>query len=221
MKIKNIKYAAAIASLAMAASTSHAAMVLNLTGDVPNSDAGAYGTFFSDTLSDGFSYNPDTPTAPLPSQGDNSSVTGGWHADKTSGNHMLSYTLTGGAITTTTGTGTIYFDLYGRSADNAILDRDDNYTVTLYNGDYSTQVAQLTGQGVADAAPYFNRSTFNLGTGVTFDRIQITAPASGADSERYFTVMEVRAATEAIPEPSAALLGGLGMLGLLSRRRLS
>lgn len=102
------------------------------------------------------------------------------------------------------------------------MNRDNNYTVTLYNGGYVTSIAQLTGQGVADAAPYFNRSTFNLGSGVTFDRFQITAPAGSADSERFFTVMEVRAATaEAIPEPSAALLGGLGVLGLLRRRRLS
>jgi hypothetical protein len=50
-----------------------------------------------------------------------------------------------------------------------------------------------------------------LGTAVTFDRIQVSS------STDYFTVMEVRAA--AIPEPSAALLGGLGMIALLRRRR--
>ena len=218
MKFKNLKYATVIASLAMAASTSHAATVLGLTLDGANSDAGAFGTSASDTLSDGFAYNPDTPTSPLPVQGSFSSVTGGFHADKTTGNHMLSYTLTGGALTTTIATATLYFDFYGRAAN---LNRDNNYTVTLYNGDYITSIAQLAGQGAPDAAPYFNRSTFSLGTGVTFDRIQLTAPAGAGDPNQYFTVMEVRAATDIIPEPSAALLAGLSMFGLLRRRRLS
>ena len=218
MTIKNLKYVAAIASLAMAASTSHAATVLGLTLDGANSDGGAFGTSAGDTLTDGFAYNPNTPIVPLPNQGSGSSVTGGFHADKTTGNHMLSYTLTGGALTTTIATATLYFDFYGRAAN---LNRDNNYTVTLYNGGYVTSIAQLTGQGVPDAAPYFNRSTFSLGTGVTFDRIQLTAPAGAVDADQYFTVMEVRAATDIIPEPSAALLGGLSMLGLLRRRRLS
>lgn len=217
MKPKTTKYAAAIASLVFAASSSHAATILSLTGDVGNSTAGSFGTNFLDTLSDSFAYNPVTPTVPLPAQGTAQSVSGGWHADI--GGGTLSYTLTNGAITTTASTGTIYFDLYGRSSaaeggvpeNPTLLLRDNNYTVTLFNGGYVTSVAQLTGQGVADAASYHNRSTFNLGTGVTFDRIQVTS------STDYITVMEVRAAV--IPEPSATLLGAFGVLVLLRRRR--
>jgi hypothetical protein len=141
----------------------------------------------------------------------------------TSGNHLLSYVLAGGAITTGFGSDTIYLDFYGRSNGGdplpGVLLRDNNYTVTLYNGDYTTQISQVTGQGVADVAPYFNRSTFNLGSGVTFDRIQITSPGSSSDPSQYFTVMEIRAA--AVPETSAALLCSLGTLGLLRRRRLA
>ena len=206
MKLKTISLAA-LTVITMAAS-SHAATILSLTGDVSNSTAGSFGTDFLDTLSDGFAYDPSNPTLPLPNQGTFSSVVGGWHAD--TGGGTLSYTLTGGPITTSAANAIIYFDLYGRDAP-ALVGRDNNYTVTLYNGNYITQVAQLTGQGASDAAPYFNRSTFNLGTGVTFDRIQVTS------STDYFTVMEVRAAT--VPEPSAALLGGLGMLALMRRRR--
>lgn len=212
MKLNKMKYPAAIAaSLAMVAS-SHAATVLNLTNDVLNSTVGSYGTVSTDTVSDSFAYNPNNPTVALPYQGGNSDISNGWHSAV--GGGTLSYTLTGGAITTTVGNDTVYFDLYGRGGDSnfSILLRDNNYTVTLFNGDYSTQVAQLTGQSVADAAPFHNRSTFNLGTGVTFDRIQVSS------STDDFTVMEVRAAT-IIPEPSTALLGGLGMLALLRRRR--
>jgi hypothetical protein len=204
MKLKTLSLAALSAFAITGAA--NAATALSLTLDVANSTAGSFSTSAADTLSDPFAYNPSNPTVVLPAQGDWLSVTGGWHANL--GGGTLSYTLTVGAITTGATNSTIFFDLYGRTAN---LDRDNNYTVTLFNGNYATQVAQLTSQGVADASPYHNRSTFNLGTGVTFDRIQVTS------STNYFTVMEVRAAS--VPEPSAALLGGLGTLCLLRRRR--
>jgi PEP-CTERM motif len=219
MKIKNLKCTAIVGSFVLAASTSHAALSLGLTIDSANSEVTSYGgTTPASTLTDPFAYNPDSPTSPLPNQGTDDGVTFGFHADKPSGIHILSYTLTDGAFTTSASTGTIYFDFYGRVAST---DRDDNYTVTLYNGDYLTSIASLTGQGVLDAAPYFNRSTFNLASGVVFDRIQLTSPASVGNPGQYFTVMEVRAATDGVPEPASILLGGLGALGLLRRRRLA
>ena len=222
MTLVNTLSAAVIASMAMAVSTSHAATVLPITVDTANSYTGGFSSLV-DMVNDPFLYNPDSPTSPAPVQGSDSSAAGGWHGALGSGQHLISYLVTGG-ITTTSVTSTIYFDFYGRTnignpSNVGILLRDNNYTVTLYNGDYATQVAQLTAQSVADAAPYFNRSTFNLGPGVTFDRIQLTSPVDADPESPYFTVMEVRAA--AVPETSSALLCGLGALGLLRRRRLS
>jgi hypothetical protein len=222
MTLVNTLSAAVIASLALAASTSHAATVLPITLDSANSYTGGFSAL-ADTVNDPFLYDPNSPTSPAPVQGSDSSVTGGWHGNFIGAQHLISYLVTGG-LTTTAATSTIYFDFYGRTnignpANVAILTRDNNYTVTLFNGNYTTQVAQLTGQGVADAAPYFNRSTFTLGAGVTFDRIQLTSPVTADSNTQFFTVMEVRAAT--VPETSSALLCGLGALGLLRRRRLS
>ena len=160
----------------MAAATSYAATVLPITVDTANSYNDGFSSIL-DTANDSFAYNPEAPTSPAPVQGTDSSVAGGWHGSLSSGQHLISYLVTGG-ITTTAVTSTIYFDFYGRTnignpANTGILVRDNNYTVTLYNGSYAliNQVSQLTAQGVLDAAPYFNRSTFNLGAGVTFDRI--------------------------------------------------
>lgn len=203
MKFRNNVILALMLTIIHLTNASAATVVgLGLTLDAANTTTGSFGTNAADTLTDTFAYDPTNPTAALPFQGDFLSVAGGWHANL--GGGTLSFTLTGGAIMADT----VYLDLYGRTN---FITRDNNYTVTLFNGNYTTQVAQLTGQGVADAAPFFNRSTFNLGTAVTFDRIQVSS------STDYFTVMEVRAA--AIPEPSAALLGGLGMIALLRRRR--
>jgi hypothetical protein len=223
MTLVNTLSVAVIASLAISASTSHAATILPITLDAANSYTGGFSAL-ADTVNDPFSYNPDSPTSPAPVQGSDSSVTGGWHGNLGSGQHLISYLVTGG-ITTSNATSSVFFDFYGRTnignpANVNILVRDNDYTVTLFNGNYTTQVAQLTGQSVADAAPYFNRSTFNLGAGVTFDRIQLTSAITAPAGETpFFTVMEVRAAT--VPETSSALLCGLGALGLLRRRRLS
>ncbi|WP_435892494.1 PEP-CTERM sorting domain-containing protein [Oceaniferula spumae] len=198
--------------------SSHAAVSILLTGDTANSDGGFFpGTGSGDpnrvnvTLNDGFSYNPNNPTSPLPVQSYSQTPANGFHANKTSGTHTLSYILTNGAI----GSPTVYFDFYGR---NNNTNRDNNYTVSLYNGDYTagSLVAQQTGQGVPNSAPFFNRTTFNSATAFVFDRVQITAPAGTSDANRNFTVMEVRLA---VPEPSSTALLGLGGLALMLRRR--
>jgi len=208
----------AILSSVAIATSAQAAVTLSLLADTANSDSGAFGGSLAATLNDGFAYDPDSPTSSLPDQvfdgGD------GFHADKNSGTHTLSYTLAGGALTTDSTNSNMLFDFYGR---NSNLGRDNNYTISLYNGDYTVGnlISQQTGQGVANVSPYHNRTTLAVGEAVTFDRIQITSLAGGGDLQ-YFTVMEVRAATEpgvAAPEPSSTALLGLGGLALIIRRR--
>jgi hypothetical protein len=190
-------------AILMSVGMSNAATTIPLSGAVADS---SYDVWLPGKLiNDPFVYDPGDPTIVLPDQ-----ATEGWHAE---GAERFVVSLAS-AFTTAAGSETIYFDLYGRSSTNpVILARDDNYTVRLRNGE--TQVAEATLQGVGDTAPYFNRTTFNLGTGVTFDNIEFVNPVG----DGYVAVMEVRAAYAPVPEPSAALLGGLGLLGLLRRRR--
>lgn len=216
MKIRNtyilaVTSASLLASAAMSQAQSAGTFAeVGLTADAANSSTGGWSTSVANTLSDPFAYDPSNPTSPRAEQ---VNVLGnGFHGDGSTATKTLSYLLSSGGLTTA-GATSFYLDFYGRDGLPSAFYRDNDYTVTLFNGDYSTQVAQLAGQGVPDASPAFNRSTFNLGDGVTFDRMQIT---SNVDS---FSVMEVRAATSAVPEPSAALLGGLGALALLRRRR--
>lgn len=218
MKTSKIAYVA-LAALLAAAADLNAATVIALTADTGNSTAGAFGGLVTGTVNQTtFAYDPLTLGTPLPDQvfdGNND----GYHGNLTTGTHTLSYTLTDGPYTITIENPVIVFDFFGRRGEAGAVGRDDNYTVTLYNGDYSTMISQIAGQGVSGSTndPNYNRTSFNLPEGVTFDRVQITTPAGTSDSQRYFTVMEVRLA--AIPEPSAALLGGLGLLALLRRRR--
>ena len=54
----------------------------------------------------------------------------------------------------------------------------------------------------------------------TFDRIQVVGHDSGGGAtNNYFTLMEVGAAFEAIPEPSTMVLLGLGGMFALRRRK--
>lgn len=196
--------------------SSSAATVLALTGDTGNSDSSDYSGSLAGTLGDTFLYNPDSPTSSLPDQ-IYSSNGDGFHANKSAGLHTLSYTLSGGAFTAA-GNTEVYFDFYGRSANT---NRDNNYTVTLYNGDYTvgTLVSQQTAQMVEDSSPFYNRTTFNITDTTQFDRIQVTSPAATGDTDQFFTVMEVRAATQTIPEPSSTVLIGFSALSLILRRK--
>lgn len=131
-------------------------------------------------------------------------------------NHTLSFTTDGGAYTTSASDPTIVVDLWGRMDGNSatwttdsagVLLRDDNITVSLYNGDY------LAGSTVGSAASFgivnppftldgtenlYARASIDVGAGIVFDRVQITS------TDSYFTLAEARFA--AIPEPSSIAL---------------
>ena len=77
---------------------------------------------------------------------------------------------------------------------------DDN------TGTYTTPVTNLHSIVDSGAAP--------IASGVQYVQLQFTAADNG-----FAGMLEVDVIGTAVPEPSAALLGGLGMLALLRRRR--
>lgn len=189
--------------------SSQAAVLLGLSADAASSDPSFFGGSLGATLSDPFAYNPDTPTVTLPDQAYNSN-NDGFHADESiDTTATLFFTVTGGF--TAAGSTEVFFDLYGR---DSFTTRDNNYNVTLLTGGTGgAVVGSAIGEAVPDASPFHNRTTIAIGSGVSFDTIRV----DGFD--RYFTVMEVRAATETVPEPTSFALIGLAGVGCLLRRR--
>lgn len=203
------------------ASSSHAALTsISLTAGASSTSLDS-NLIIGKTLDDAFAYNPATVPTPAPVQGDANGFSTGFHGGDTT-NHFLQYSFA--PITTGGASSTFVLDLWGRNASgNAIQEaRDNNYTVALYNGDFVTAILSLANQSVTDAPAngnnpslYFQRTSFTgIADGTTFDRLEIRAA-----NTQYFTVAEVRAAIDTVPEPSAALLGGFGLLALLRRRR--
>ncbi len=154
------------------------AVVLPLSGDAsqttPEYNRSAADALLS-TLNDPFAYDPASPTSPLPFQTINT------NADALKGYNgqevppiTVAYTF-GGA------SDGLFFDLYGR--DNCCFERDNDLTMELFNGDWTTPVSTTTGFAVSDSAPYAGR--FTPSSSIVADRIRITGPA-------FFTLMEIR-----------------------------
>lgn len=190
-------------------------LVFNLSADTDNSSNSGFGGSVAATLDDPFLYDFTSPTATLPNQVFATGV--GFHGSEPAGSIVtVSYTLP--SYTTMAGD-TIFFDLYGRT--RAGEDRDDDYDIVLYNGDYSTPLVTISSQGIADVAPYHLRSTTSLPGGTTFDRFQIIArDSNGADNANFFTLLEIRAgAIAGVPEPSSLFVIGSSFAFFLVRRR--
>jgi len=195
---------------------------LKLTADPANSSPSSFGGSLAATLNDGFAYDPMNPTGVLPDQiYDQIYNANGFHANAQNATSVnLSYTLTNGPLTLT---GNLNVDFYGRSDFSFHYDRDNDIDIQLFNGDYATPVATLTGGAIPDAPPLHFRATVPL-VSTTFDRLRVIGNDS-ADSRNYFTLMEIRAntqstATGVIPEPTsmAIFAVGAGALGFGRRR---
>lgn len=198
----------------------HSATIIPITADQANSSPNAFGGTVEKTRNDPFAYDPLSPTSPLPNQVYNTG-SGGYHANLAEGAQALvSYTT--GSITTGAAEPVIIVDLYGRIDLACCNDRDDNIDVMLFNGDYSTMVASVTGLSIDNAADGWARASFDsLPVGTTFDRIRVVGNDSGGGpSNNYFTLLETRAASiAAVPEPTSAGLLALGVCAFLIRRR--
>lgn len=223
MKIKNTRLAAVIATMAMAAS-SHAATIIPTNG-----------------------FNVGT-TLPNPDQwGQNYSVTaGGWTMAQTANGggrviigNPIGY---GGQATPQEGTGQAQFS-NGANSNTTAQSLTDTANNTFTVGDEVTMLFYLAGRAGGTAAATLNVSlvgadTISLGsfTAVqgdtnwvltTSNTATITTAgiynvrfsyANSPDSVDRTTYLD-SVSYSVVPEPSTALLGGLGLLALLRRRR--
>lgn len=195
------------------------AAVLTLSTDTANPSP-AFNTSFSGTLNDPFAYDEFNPTSASPDRiltTTGEATANGYHGTG-AGDVVLRYTLTGGAHTVAAGQ-TIVMDLWGRDSTVFNESRDDDFDVRLYNGDYVTSVAAVLNQGIAAEASnpnHHHRVSFSGFSG-TFDRVEITARISNTETSNNFALLETRLAS--VPEPSSAVLFGLGSFALMLRRR--
>ncbi|MDF7823574.1 PKD domain-containing protein [Pontiellaceae bacterium B12227] len=155
---------------------------ITLVADSTSSSTAFYGSSVEKLLTDTFEYDPMDPTATLPSL----VFSDGFHGNDASGTNILSFTLSN-AYTTVSAYPVIGVDLWGR---NSNFDRDDNFDVILYNGDYFTEVGRVEGIAIPDSAvePYTRALIDTLAVGTTFDRMQIIG------HHAQFTLTEVRLA---------------------------
>lgn len=215
----------ALLVLAHTAVSQAALTVVTLTGD-SNSTAFIGSGFTTGnnnvgvTLNDTFSYDPNTysPTVGTqPARGDAAGGAypgAGFHGNDgpgTAGSQFLRYTFS--SLTTLDNGAQFVVDLWGRNHAPA-YPRHESFTINLYNGAFGTTPVATLASGIsASATTQYGRTTFTLAQGLTFDRFEIV------DDTDFFSIAETRAAFNAVPEPTVTLLGGLGLLALLRRRR--
>ena len=214
MRIKNLKISLALAAFGLLAAQSAAAYTINLGGNtvanqgIVSSVIGAVTQDFNSSLSLPSGY---TGAAVV-----NGSV-GGQYASPP--NDTSNYFTVGGNAgspgSLAIGYLANYFGFYGGSPDTY-------NSLELFNG--STSVLSLTGAQIASAAgvpPDGNQSVgyyFNIfanGTNEYFDRVVFISGAAAFETDNH----AVLAAPVPEPETYAMMLAGLGVMGLVARRR--
>ena len=205
-----------LTSAGLLAST-QAATIITLAGDQANSSAPAFNSTLAVTLTDGFLYDPLSPTSPSPNTnlGNNANRRGFHGLEPASADVTLNYTLN---HTVTALEPVIVLDFWGRNANQA---RDDDFDIELLDSSGGS-LGLVTGLAAPDVPTAYVRGTFpSLAAGTQIAGLRIVGHdsenAGAANDDNNFTVLEVRLA--AIPEPSTGLLCGLAGLALIMRRR--
>ncbi|MDF1754813.1 MAG: autotransporter-associated beta strand repeat-containing protein [Verrucomicrobiales bacterium] len=143
------------------------------------------------TLSDGFAYDPATPTATLPDQFFNSNSGDGYH-NLGVGDVVISYDLT--SPVTIDGENQFVIDLYGRSSS---VERDNDIDIHYFNA-AGESIGVVTGLSIPDSSPHHLRvsSLGHVLSGETIASFQLIGHDSDGNTadNNAFTLMEIRAA---------------------------
>ncbi len=222
MKKTMVVALAMVATMSTARESLALLVPISLTADVANSSASGFNGSMAKTVNDAFAYNPETPTTPMPatSFGGNPGDSPGFHGIGGNGADVfLSYTFTGGPITHTGAAQSFFVDLYGRS--NCCTNRDDNIDVQIFSGGVTgTLLGTVTGAAIGGTFHTRVNLASAIPAGALFDAIRLVAhDTDGTTNANSFTLMEIRAAQLAIPEPATAALAMMGVAGLMVRRR--
>lgn len=220
---KVLVIALAMVAVMSSARQSHALLVpIGLAVDLANSSASGFNGSMAKTINDTFAYNPETPTVPMPatSYGGGATDSPGFHAVGGNGADVfLSYNLAGGPLKHQAAQQAFFLDLYGRS--NCCTNRDDNFDIQVFSGGVGgTLLGTVTGAAIGGTFHTRVNLAPVLPVGGFFDAIRLVAhDTDGTTNANSFTLMEIRAAQLAIPEPATASLALIGLAGMMARRR--
>lgn len=177
-------------------------VIVPLSVDSVRSDAPAFGTTYEGPLNDGFAYDPLSPASVLPQTDYGAGPADLWHSPN--GAVPTEYAVTFGDVYSE-----LTLDFYARSDGPSIYGRDNNLTMRLYNGDWTTIVETISGVNIQNDPPH-NRIVFN--PAVEADRLLIVNPSS-----TNWSIGELRML--GVPEPSGSVFLAVMAVMAASRRR--
>lgn len=165
----------------------------SLIPNLSNSSAAAFGSSVTGTANDSFSYDPENPTATTPTIAWSSDDF--YHAYLTDNSDaVLAYTLSETLTTSNNDIDEVVMDFWGR---NVHQDRDNDFDIYIYDGNFSSPVASITGLAIPDSSNPHLRVNFAdyIASGISFDRIKIIGHNSQTGTINRFTLAETRLAT--------------------------